>query len=552
MPETTPPSPSAVPEGTTAPSLGRDAVLDVAAILPGWLETVRHLHRQSGIQAAIWHDGELVAEVAVGPADAEAGIDLLPTHRLRIASHSKMMTTLAVLRLAEEGTLRLDDTLGAHVPELAGSPVAAATLRDLLSHAAGLSRDSADARWWRLGRPFPDREQLLAIARTEPLAAPAGTHLQYSNIGYGLVGLVIESVTGEDFAAAVTRLVIEPLGVEGIGPDLPADAPGPETPHGFAPGHTSLLHGPRRIVEQVPTGALAAATGFWATAGTIATVAGRALTTHALLGEDARRAMRRRVWTVAEGRHYALGLQQGRLHGFEAVGHSGGFPTGLSRTWAVPSERLAVSVIGTAVDAPTSEIAAGLLGLLALAAGRPAPQADAAEAPGAQGGGGSGRPRPLPLAEQEDAEQEGVGSLTAAEVADLAAGTYDSLWGRTRVARLGGRLFALDDAAFDPAAGALELATAGGAADPYEPGARTIALRTWGDPGYGTWAEPILVRLGTVDGPGPGEGTAGAPALRCRGLIRSGQLQTPSAAFTMPERVTRPAAAPGPSAEAHS
>jgi len=538
VPETTPPSPSTVPEGTTAPSLGRDAVLDVAAILPGWLETVRHLHRQSGIQAAIWHDGELVAEVAVGPADAEAGIDLLPTHRLRIASHSKMMTTLAVLRLAEEGALRLDDTLGAHVPELAGSPVAAATLRDLLSHAAGLSRDSADARWWRLGRPFPDREQLLAIARTEPLAAPAGTHLQYSNIGYGLVGLVIEAVTGEDFAAAVARLVIEPLDVEGIGPDLPANTPGPETPHGFAPGHTSLLHGPRRIVEQVPTGALAAATGFWATAGTIATVAGRALTTDALLGEDARRAMRRRVWTVAEGRHYALGLQQGRLHGFEAVGHSGGFPTGLSRTWAVPSERLAVSVIGTAVDAPTSEIAAGLLGLLALAAGRPAPQADAAEAPGAQGGGGSGRTRPLPLAEQEAAE-----SLTAGEVAELAAGTYDSLWGRTRVARLGGRLFALDDAAFDPAAGALELAIAGGAADPYEPGARTIALRTWGDPGYGTWAEPILVGLGREPG------TDGAPALRCRGLIRTGQLQTPSAEFTMPERVTRPVAEQGSPAE---
>lgn len=543
MPEPTPPPFSTVLESTTAPSLGRDAVRDVAAILPGWLETVRHLHRQSGIQAAIWHDGELVAEVAVGPADADAGIDLLPTHRLRIASHSKMMTTLAVLRLAEEGTLRLDDTLGAHVPELAGSPVAAATLRDLLSHAAGLSRDSADARWWRLGRPFPDREQLLAIARTEPLAAPAGAHLQYSNIGYGLVGLVIEAVTGEDFAAAVARLVIEPLGVEGIGPDLPAGAPGPETPHGFAPGHTSLLHGPRRIVEQVPTGALAAATGFWATAGAIATVAGRALTTDALLGEDARRAMRRRVWTVAEGRHYALGLQQGRLHGFEAVGHSGGFPTGLSRTWAVPSERLAVSVIGTAVDAPTSEIAAGLLGLLALAAGRPAPQADAAEAPGAQGGGGSGRPRPLPLAEQEDAEQEGVGSLTAREVADLAAGTYDSLWGRTRVARLGGRLFALDDAAFDPAAGALELTTAGGAADPYEPCARTIALRTWGDPGYGTWAEPILVRLGQETG------ARGAGGLRCRGLIRSGQLQTPSAEFTMPERVTRPEPEQGSPAE---
>ena len=51
VPETTPPSLSPAPESITAPSLSRDAVRDVAAILPGWLETVRHLHRMTGAAA---------------------------------------------------------------------------------------------------------------------------------------------------------------------------------------------------------------------------------------------------------------------------------------------------------------------------------------------------------------------------------------------------------------------------------------------------------------------------------------------------------------------
>lgn len=543
------PAPSAAP-------IPRRAVLDVAAILPDWLETLRFSQRQTGLQLALWHEGELVAEVAVGPADEPAGIPLRTTHRLRIASHSKMMTALAIMHLVEEGRLRLDDTLGERVRDLAGTPVADRTLRDLLSHSAGLTRDSPDARWWRLGIPFADRDQLLEIARTGAVTAEPGQHLQYSNIGYGLLGLVIEEVTGTSFAEAVTDLVLDPVGIDGLGPDLPEDAPGPEAADGFAAGHTSLLHGPRRVVEQIPTGALAAATGFWASAGAIASFAGEVFAGDALLSPATLRQMRRRVWTLGEARHYGLGLQMGQLHGFSVIGHSGGFPTGLSRTWAAPAQRLAVSVIGTAVDAPSSSIAEGVLGLLSLAAGRPAPQAGDWERAGAQGGGSDGRERPAELAEQPgielpasgggatatgaaagpDAAAQGAGSvlaareLTARELAALVSGTYDSLWGRMRLVVIGDRLFCLDEAAADPASTALELSVGAVRADPIDPTLTAVELWTWGDPGYGSWSEPILARLARDGG--------GAP--RCVGLVDTGQVQTPSAEFTMPQRVTAP------------
>lgn len=549
------PAPTSDRAPSRAAGIDRSAVEDVAGILPEWLETARHLRRQSGFQVAVWHDGELVAEVAVGAADEPAGIPLRTSHRLRIASHSKMLTAFTVMRLKEQGRLRLDDTVGDHVAELAESPVADRTLRDLLSHGAGLTRDSDDSRWWRLGIPFADRARLLEIARSGAVRTEPGLHLQYSNIGYGLLGLVIEEITGTGFAEAVAELVLDPVGVPGIGPDLPDAPPGPEQADGFAHGHTSLLHGPRRVVEQIGTGALAAATGFWASAGAIASVAGKVLTAGELLEAASLREMRRRVWTLHDGGQYGLGLQEGRLHGFTVIGHSGGFPTGLSRTWAAPADRLVVSVIGTAVDAPSSEIALGILGLLSLAAGRPAPQAEEWERAGAQGGASDGRPRPLVLAEQESvrlrvadapdgaggsagsagsARSTGgapLGSLSAPQIAQLVAGTYDSLWGRTRLVPLGGRLFSLDESAADPAASALELSVRGVRADPITPDLEVVELAAWGDSGYGTWAEPILARLAR-------DGAGGA--LRCAGLVVTGQLQTPSADFVMPERVTAP------------
>ena len=549
------PAPTSDRAPSRAAGIDRSAVEDVARILPEWLETVRHLRRQSGFQVAVWHDGELVAEVAVGAADEPAGIPLRTSHRLRIASHSKMLTAFTIMRLKEQGRLRLDDTVGDHVAELAETPVADRTLRDLLSHGAGLTRDSDDSRWWRLGIPFADRARLLEIARSGAVRTEPGLHLQYSNIGYGLLGLVIEEITGTGFAEAVAELVLDPVGVPGIGPDLPDAPPGPEQADGFAHGHTSLLHGPRRVVEQIGTGALAAATGFWASAGAIASVAGKVLTAGELLEAASLREMRRRVWTLHDGGQYGLGLQEGRLHGFTVIGHSGGFPTGLSRTWAAPADRLVVSVIGTAVDAPSSEIALGILGLLSLAAGRPAPQAEEWERAGAQGGASDGRPRPLVLAEQESvrlraadapdgaggsagsagsARSTGgapLGSLSAPQIAQLVAGTYDSLWGRTRLVPLGGRLFSLDESAADPAASALELSVRGVRADPITPDLEVVELAAWGDSGYGTWAEPILARLAR-------DGAGGA--LRCAGLVVTGQLQTPSADFVMPERVTAP------------
>lgn len=135
---------------------------------------------------------------------------------LRIASLSKMVTTLGVMRLVEEGRLKLD----ADVSQLLGFPLrhpefpkTTITLRMLLSHQAGL--DDAGGYFWQATTSL--REALKGDDESRhwaPGFAP-GKRFSYSNLGWSIAGTVMEVATGERFDRLMRRLVLDPLGVRG-------------------------------------------------------------------------------------------------------------------------------------------------------------------------------------------------------------------------------------------------------------------------------------------------------------------------------------------------
>ncbi|MGC8030317.1 serine hydrolase, partial [Salmonella enterica] len=87
------------------------------------------------------------------------GEALTTRHRFRVASHSKTFTATGILKLREEGRLRLDDAAGAFVTGL-HPEVAKVTLGQLLSHSAGLVRDGGDGGQFTDQRPFRDEAEL--------------------------------------------------------------------------------------------------------------------------------------------------------------------------------------------------------------------------------------------------------------------------------------------------------------------------------------------------------------------------------------------------------
>jgi CubicO group peptidase (beta-lactamase class C family) len=343
-----------------------------------WLDYRRWYLRVPGVQACVLQDGTQRLSVAFGVADQQAGTPLTDRHLFRIASHSKTFTAVTLLRLVEQGRLRLDDPVAGQLTELAGSALARVTVRELLGHGGGVIRDSEDGDFWQLFREYPDRDELIRIA-TEPSAAvlPRNDRFKYSNIAYGLLGLVIERVTGVDFAEAVHAEILDPLGLTDTGPELFT-----ERADDFAAGHTALSYAAERsVIPHVDTQALAAATGFYATAADLASFYAALLPgEHTLLDEDAQRQLRHREWEVKNGESwYGLGVFLNKIGEHELFGHSGGYPGHITRTFACPKRRTVASVLTNAIDGPAEPLAAALFRLLDLAAAathRPAPDGE--------------------------------------------------------------------------------------------------------------------------------------------------------------------------------
>jgi CubicO group peptidase (beta-lactamase class C family) len=152
------------------------------------------------------------------------GVDGLPDQpvradtKFRIASVSKMMTTLGLLRLVEAGKLDLDADVSGYLgwrlrnPHFADAPV---TLRHLLTHTSSLRDDAG----YSFGADTALRDLLVpggalygAGKAWASIAAP-GAYFTYCNLGFGLAGTIMEAVTGERFDRLMARLLLAPLGL---------------------------------------------------------------------------------------------------------------------------------------------------------------------------------------------------------------------------------------------------------------------------------------------------------------------------------------------------
>jgi len=292
----------------------------------------------------------VLLEGAFGTANMKTGAPLTPRHRFRVASHSKSFTAAAIMKLRAEKRLTLDDPVGRYVTDL-HPRVAAATLGQLLSHAAGMVRDGYDSGQWMDRRPFLNEKELRADLARGPILE-AGERFKYSNHGYGLLGLTIEAVTGEPYAAYVRREIVEPTGLKETTPDFPLPRGTP-----FARGHSGkALLGRRYVIPgDNRTHALAAATGFVSTAADLARWFSllHPGARWRVLSPASRREMIRRHWRVLQPgfeRHYGLGIDGGNLQDWSFFGHGGGFQGTITRTTTFIEPAVTVSILTNTGD----------------------------------------------------------------------------------------------------------------------------------------------------------------------------------------------------------
>lgn len=346
------------------------------AYAASWLEFQRRHHDQPGCAVAIASGGEIVLEAAFGSADLATGEALTPRHGFRIASHSKSFTAAGILRLVEEGRLRLDDTVGRFVDGLHPA-VAGTTVGQVLSNSAGLTRDGPDSGQFVDRKPYCSKAELIADLSVAPVYA-GSQRFKYSNHGFALLGLVIEAVTGLSYSEWITDEVVSKVGLLETKADIELWGHRP-----MAKGHSGTQPVGRRIVIPAdnPGHAMVSAAGFVATAADVARyfaqLAPEARTS--ILSPLSRREMTRQLWADDEaslGRHYGLGTISGGDGAWRWFGHSGGFQGFITRTCVFPEQDLTVAVLTNAIDGLAHPWLDGVAHILKTFAERGAPPAE--------------------------------------------------------------------------------------------------------------------------------------------------------------------------------
>ncbi|MEX2272887.1 MAG: serine hydrolase [Vicinamibacterales bacterium] len=168
-----------------------------------------------GCAVGVYKDGRILQTRAYGMANLDHDVPLTPRSVFHVASVSKQFTAAAILLLAEDGKLSLDDPVQKHVTELAdfGEPV---TIRHLIHHTSGI-RDQwtlLGLAGWRYSRDLITDDDVMSLLsrQTELNFQPGERHL-YSNSGYTLLAIIVSRVSGKPFRTFTTERIFKPLGM---------------------------------------------------------------------------------------------------------------------------------------------------------------------------------------------------------------------------------------------------------------------------------------------------------------------------------------------------
>ena len=152
-----------------------------------------------------------IFEQAFGLADRQLNVPNSTTSEFQIASLSKPITAVAVLRLIEEGKLSLSDHISKTVPDFpSGDKI---TIEELLTHYSGLADASADPDYSEWSRFPQTTAALVERAKKKPLQSEPGTQYFYSNSNYHILAFVIEKVTKQSYGSVLNEEIFKPSGM---------------------------------------------------------------------------------------------------------------------------------------------------------------------------------------------------------------------------------------------------------------------------------------------------------------------------------------------------
>ena len=322
-------------------------------VYDSWIRWTMHRNHQPGLALGIVYDGELLWGQGYGWADIEAKKPVTLDTRFRIASISKTFTAVAILQLRDRGALSLDDPVSSHLDwfdlRFKGAP--AITIRNLLTHTSGLPRDSHNPMWTEY--VAPDWDEFVEALKTRPPTRPPYDKFAYSNVGYSLLGGIIEQVSDESWSSYLQSNIVDPLGMTDTHP----------APRGddlqLAKGYSQLNDNYER--RQMPfflMNGFEASANFASSINDLVKYAAFHLNDdeNAVLSPHSLRDMHRIHWLEPSWTSgYGLGSMQYKLGDWSINGHSGGYPGYLTGFTFCREHKTAVIVLTNALGSSPPE-----------------------------------------------------------------------------------------------------------------------------------------------------------------------------------------------------
>ena len=314
-----------------------------------------------GIALAVMKNGKPLYVKGYGVATLEHPVAVAPSTVFQLGSIGKQFTAVAVMMLADEHRLNLDDPLAKYLPEVPAS-WGKVTLRLMLNHQAGIPQYTTPQRQrLDLSHDYSDGE-LIQLAISQPLDFEPGTDVSYSDVGYVLLGFVINRVAGEFYGNFLQRRIFKPLGMNYTRIISDAD---------IVPGRASgyELRDDGTVRNQTP---VSPALNRTADGSLYSTVIDLMKWDRALDGDGVLpRGELERMWSVDAHRdgqaplyHYGYGWENNHIEGHRVVEYDGnwqGFQAVMSR---YPDERLTVILLTNLALCRTERLGHTVAGLV--------------------------------------------------------------------------------------------------------------------------------------------------------------------------------------------
>jgi CubicO group peptidase (beta-lactamase class C family) len=347
------------------------AVAQALHLLETWVDAERAYNEIPGLSMAVVADQRLLWSKGFGYADREQRTPATPQTVYSICSVSKLFTSIGVMQLRDEGHFELNDAVGSVLSgfdiQQAHPDSPAITVEGLLTHSAGLPRESDDPYWTPPDFPFPERAAVISGLDEQSTLYPASRYFQYSNLGLTLAGEIVAEVSGRSYADYVQEHILAPLDLADTKPAIPAVSADTRMAAGYS---APTRQGGRDRVPPFEPRGITPAAGFSSTVEDLARFASWQFRLLEEGGEEVLRANTLREmhrvhwldpdWDVAWG----LGFAVRRSNDRTIVRHGGSCPGYRTEFAMQPDRHLAAIVMANANGVDVGAIAAQALAIL--------------------------------------------------------------------------------------------------------------------------------------------------------------------------------------------